>query len=165
MRSCASKLEIEGEAKVGRELEIDLARDQGPQFLLVAIQGVDRRGRVPAAERHHGNDRDLEVRRHPHDGNRDRMALQRVVEHVAARENLGHGVADQFADPFEAMGRRSGTSERTGTSDATWRFLRTERRSWVARANRREGSDRRQSRREAGQGGERERIARPPLDD
>ncbi len=36
------------------------------------------------------------------------MTLEGIIEHVAAREDLGHGVANELADPFKAMGRGMG---------------------------------------------------------
>ena len=99
---------IDDEAQVGREFEIDLVRDQRAQFLLVPLQRVENRRRALAAERHHRDGRELEVGRHVHDRDRDRMTVERRIRHVAAGQRLGQRVADQFGDPFETMGGTMG---------------------------------------------------------
>ena len=52
---------------------------------------------VAAAERHDVDGREPQVGRHAHFGHGDEMGLQHRIVHVAARQDLGDGVAHEFA--------------------------------------------------------------------
>ena len=134
---------IQGEAQIGSELEIDAPRDESAQFLLVAVERLDRRSGALAAERHHQNRRQLEVRRHAHGGDGQRMAIERVVAHFAAREDVGDRVADQFADPLEPVARPCGLEKERGIALSFWAQARPRRatgRSMTCRAVRRQAT-------------------------
>ncbi len=68
--------------------------DQGPQLLLVSVQGLDSRRRRLAAEGHDRDHCELQVGRHADRRNGDRMSIERGVEHLAARQNLGQRMPD-----------------------------------------------------------------------
>ena len=51
--------------------------------------------------------RELQIGRHFHRGNRHDLPGERRILDLAARENVGDGMADQFADAQQAL-RRSG---------------------------------------------------------
>ena len=58
---------------------------------------------VASAERHHIDGRKLQVRRHPHLGHGDDMALEFGVVHATLRKNVGDRMAHGFADPQLAL--------------------------------------------------------------
>ena len=74
----------------------------------MAIEGGDQRIGALAAERNDEGGGELEVRRHAHFRHGDHHALEGRIVDLAALENLGKRVADQFADAQLALGRRAG---------------------------------------------------------
>ena len=72
--------------------------DFAAEKLLVAIERCDHILDAAAAERHHIDCCELEVRRHPHLGHRDDLTLERQVVHAALRQNIRNGVTHEFAD-------------------------------------------------------------------
>src|SRR6202035_90055 len=88
---------VDAESDVGRELQVHAMRDLAAQVALVALERLEHRLLVAAAERHHVDRGELEVRRHAHLRHRDQVALDHRVMHLAARENLGDRVTDDLA--------------------------------------------------------------------
>ena len=66
--------------------------------LLVALERREHRLAVAAAERHDVDGGEPQVGRHAHLRHGDEMGLEHRIVHVAARQDLGEGVADELAD-------------------------------------------------------------------
>src|SRR5215472_6231930 len=96
---------VEAEADVRREFHVDAMRDLAAQEALVALERVEHRLLVAAAERHHVDGGELEVRRHANLGHGDDMALDDRIMHLAARKNVGDRVADHLAGAQGALAR------------------------------------------------------------
>src|SRR5260370_21420285 len=73
-------------------------RDLAAQELLVALQGSDHDVCIAAAERHDVDGRKLEVRRHPHLGHCDDVALEFRIMHAALGKNVRDRVTHGFTD-------------------------------------------------------------------
>src|SRR5579872_74366 len=99
---------VEDEAQIGRKFQIDAMRDLSPQRLLIALQRRERRLPRLAAERHEGNRRQTQVRRHFHLADRKRTGGKRRLLEMAARQRLHGGVANQFGDAQKALRRAGG---------------------------------------------------------
>ena len=99
---------IQGETQIRSELEIDAASDERAQFLLVEIESLNRHSSTFAAKRHHENRRQFEIRRHAHRTDGQRMTIQGLINHLAARENVRDRVTDQFADALDPVTRGVG---------------------------------------------------------
>ena len=78
--------------------------DVAAQEPAVALEGGEDGVGVLAAERHDEDGGELEVGRHAHFRHGDDRALQRRVVDLAALEDVGQRVADQFADAKLALG-------------------------------------------------------------
>src|SRR5215471_700630 len=74
---------VDAEADVGREFQVDAMGDLAAQVALVALERLDHRLLVAAAERHHVDGGELEVRRHAHLGHRDQVGLDDRIMHLA----------------------------------------------------------------------------------
>src|SRR5713101_4942364 len=90
---------VDAEADVRCEFQVNAPRDLAAQELLVALQRRDHLVGVAPAERHDIDGRELQVRRHPHLGDRDNVTLELRVVHAALRKNIRDGVTHDFADP------------------------------------------------------------------
>jgi hypothetical protein len=60
-----------------------------------------------AAKRQHVDRGQLEVRRHPHLRHRERIAVEHLIDDLAAGKDLGERVPDQLAHLQLALARRS----------------------------------------------------------
>ncbi len=99
--------EVSGlEAKLGHELQADAPREFAAQEALMLLEMLDHVVSAFAAEREHEHGCELQVRRHPHLGHRERIAIEHVVDDLAAGKDLGQGVADQLAHFQLALARR-----------------------------------------------------------
>src|SRR5215813_2442667 len=84
---------VDAEADVGRELHVHPMGDLAAQEPLVALERIEHRLLVLAAERHHVDGGELEVGAHAHLGHGDHVLLDHRVVHLAARQDVGDGVA------------------------------------------------------------------------
>jgi len=85
-------------------------RNLAAQEFLVALERSQHDLDVVSAERHHIDGGKLEIRRHPHFGHGDDVALEVGVMHAAMGEDVGNRMPHQLADaqlPLRAAG--SGT--------------------------------------------------------
>src|SRR5262249_7447268 len=89
---------VDPEPDLGRELQIDLTRDDAPQIALVALERLEHLRLVASAERHHIDGGKPQIGRHAHFRDRDQMPGEHRVMHVAARQQLCQRMADQLAD-------------------------------------------------------------------
>src|ERR1051325_11720579 len=96
---------VDAEADVGREFQVHAMCDLAAQEALVALERVDHRLIVAAAERHDVDGGELEVRRHAHLRHRDHVTLDDRIMHLAARQNVGDGVTDHLAGAQCALAR------------------------------------------------------------
>ncbi len=87
-------------------------RDLAAQEALVALQRLEHLFDVLAAERHDVDGREPQVGAHAHLGHGDEVAFEHRIVHVAARQHIGHGVADQLADAQRALRRPPGVLSR-----------------------------------------------------
>jgi len=85
------------EADLGRELEIDGVGNLAADVLAVALKGLEHWRQVFSSQRHNVDGGEPQVGRHAHLGDGHDMGGEHVVVHVAAREHLGEGVADELA--------------------------------------------------------------------
>ena len=97
MREEASNVVSSLEPELRHEFQADPLRDLAAQEALVLFEMLDHVARLAAAKRHHVDGRELEVGRHAHLRHGERMALDHLVHHLAARKDLGKRMADQFA--------------------------------------------------------------------
>ena len=78
--------------------QVEAVRDLAAKELLDALERCDHRVGVAAAERHHVDRRELQVRRHTHLGNGDDVAFEIGIVDLTLRQNLGNCMANGFAD-------------------------------------------------------------------
>ncbi len=90
---------VDPEADVGGEFQIHAMRDLAAQKALVALERREHVVLVGAAERHHVDGGEPQVRRHAHLRHGDEMGLDHRIVDAAAREDVRHRMADEFADP------------------------------------------------------------------
>ena len=90
------------------EFQVNAMRDLAAQEFLVALERRDNLLLVLAAERHHVDGREPQVRAHAHFRHRDHVAFDDRIVDVAARQHLGERVANQFADAQRALRRAGG---------------------------------------------------------
>ncbi len=86
------------------EFQVNAPRDLAAQVPLVALERGDHVVLVAAAERHHVDGGEPQIRGHAHLGHGDEMAFDHGIMHLTAREQLGQRVADELADAQLALG-------------------------------------------------------------
>ena len=91
------------------EFQVNAMRDLAAQEFLVALERRDNLLLVLAAERHHVDRREPQVRAHAHFRHRDHVAFDDGIVDVAARQHLGERMANQFADAQRALRGAGGT--------------------------------------------------------
>src|SRR5207253_4990274 len=96
---------VDAESNLRCELEVNAPRDLAAQEFLVALECAEHFALVASAERHHVDGREPQVGGEPHLRNRDQMALEHRVMHVAAREQFGQRMPDELADAKLALRR------------------------------------------------------------
>ena len=82
----------------GANFRFDAMCDLAAQVALVALERGEHVVLVGAAERHHVDGGEPQVRRHAHLRHGDEMGLDHRIMDVAAGEDLRHRMPHQFAD-------------------------------------------------------------------
>src|SRR6516164_8562925 len=88
---------IDGKADIGCEFEVDATSNLSAQEAPVAIERGEHTIRVPAAERHHIDGCEPQIRRHAHLGNRNDVPFNDGIMHLAACEQVGKGMPHKLA--------------------------------------------------------------------
>src|SRR5262249_34248203 len=90
---------VEPEPDVGREFQVDAARNLAAQEALVALERGEHRFRVAPAQRHDVDGREPQIGRHPHLRDGDKMTLDPRVMYGPARQHVRERMADELTDP------------------------------------------------------------------
>src|SRR5262249_6485107 len=90
---------VEPEPDVGREFQVDAARNLAAQEALVALEPGEHGFRVAPAKRHDVDGREPQIGRHPHLRDGDKMTLDHRVMYGPARQHVRERMADELTDP------------------------------------------------------------------
>src|SRR5215218_4411582 len=88
---------VEPEANVRSKFQVNAPGDFSAEIFLVAIERSQHLLLVAPAERNDVDGGEPEIGTHPHLGHGDHVSLDHGVVHLAARQNLGHGVPHELA--------------------------------------------------------------------
>src|SRR3954470_17565630 len=91
------------ESNVRSKFQVNVARDLAAEKSFVALQRLEHCVDILAAERHDVDRREPQVGAHAYLRDGDEMAFEHGIVHLAARQQIGHRMADELADAQLAL--------------------------------------------------------------